>query len=252
MMMSANVRAARSAVEACLEKADEMYGLDLVAWTEITTNLKGRNAGEAARCASGRYVVRINRQYIDDNFDYIVNDTIPHEIAHLVCFANPKLGSKHDNGWKTVCRSLGGSGTRCHHNEVIYAKGTTYRYILANGETVTLSDRRHKKVQSGLTYRTKKGGRIDQYCDHKVIGIRGQRVDEHANTDRVVQRAASSQNEKTSQHPRVGTKKYHVACLFNQYKPGSRQEAIRLLMTELNMSKSGASTYHHQLKHHIK
>jgi predicted SprT family Zn-dependent metalloprotease len=38
--------------------------------------------------------------------------TVPHEIAHFVCFAK-KLGKNHDKGWKGVCIALGGCGRGC-------------------------------------------------------------------------------------------------------------------------------------------
>jgi predicted SprT family Zn-dependent metalloprotease len=42
----------------------------------------------------------------------VLEDVIPHEVAHLVCMLRPQHGHSHahDEGWAKVARRLGGSG----------------------------------------------------------------------------------------------------------------------------------------------
>lgn len=162
---------------AIFAKAMELYGLDL-SKTTIRFDLKGRAAGVAGARGSffdRQYYMRFNRDMMTrEAFDHILNETVPHEIAHLVCFMNPKLGSNHDAGWARVCLALGGSGARTHKEEVVYGKGTTYEYTTDRGEKVRLSDRRHSYIQGGgvLTYRHGKG-KVTQHCAYSIVGVQG-------------------------------------------------------------------------------
>ena len=101
-------------------RAEAQYGVNL-GRVEILFNLRGRVAGMAC-CRRNRFSgapatdlkLRFNVDMIaGDGYDHILNDCVPHEIAHLVCYANPQLGANHDRGWKRVCVALGGNGERC-------------------------------------------------------------------------------------------------------------------------------------------
>lgn len=99
-------------------------------------------------------------QFIND----FINDTIPHEIAHLVCFIEPRYGKNHNKGWKSVCRQLGGNGKIRSQIKVPQLPGTIlYRYVAAKtGKEVLLTPIRHNKLQSGrvYAYNNKMSGRV--------------------------------------------------------------------------------------------
>jgi hypothetical protein len=120
--------------------------------------------------------MRFNRDMLTrDAFDHVLNDTVPHEVAHIVCFMNSQLGSNHNTGWANVCRALGGGGKRFHQEEVVYGKGRTYEYITTTGEKVRLSEQKHKAVQRGatLTYRKRSMGSVNLNCAHAIVGYQG-------------------------------------------------------------------------------
>lgn len=110
-------------------KAKELYGVDLSV-VRIGFNLKGRVAGWAAM--KGRiggpvsYSVRFNYDMLargcEDTLRDMLEDTVPHELAHIVCFMKPSLGKNHDEGWKRVCEALGGTRARTHKLEVVFGK----------------------------------------------------------------------------------------------------------------------------------
>lgn len=160
-------------------KAMELYGLDL-SQVRISFDLRGRAAGKAGgrgyRLPGSAYYVKFNRDMLTrEAFDHVINDTVPHEYAHVVCFMDPNKGKNHDYGWTRVCRALGGSGARSHSEEVVYGKGITYEYTTDRGHKVRLSEKRHRYVQNGgrLTY--KRGlGAVSQLCAHSIVGHRGQ------------------------------------------------------------------------------
>jgi len=160
--------------------AKSKYNIDL-SKVAISFNLKGRVAGWA--CARGtlfdrKYQVKFNHDMITRGDPEVladmINDTVPHELAHIVCFINPTLGRNHDYGWASVCRALGGTGNRTHDNEVVYGKGTTYEYTTDRGHKVRMNDRHHKRIQSGGSIRYRKGmGTVTMACAYSIVGHQG-------------------------------------------------------------------------------
>lgn len=135
---------------------------------DIRFDMRGRCAGQAisrpSRGNEGYYAVRFNvDMMLNDSWDHLYNNTIPHEIAHIVCFYL-KLDRGHGRNWKRVCIQLGGNGERCHNEEINYSKGRTWYYVTKSGEVVALSDTRHRRVQSqGYRYQFKLGT-VDRTC----------------------------------------------------------------------------------------
>jgi predicted SprT family Zn-dependent metalloprotease len=158
------MNAIRKRAQAVMAIATSMYQVDL-SGTQISFNLKGRVAGYAygksVKCSC--YRLKFNQFHsTGDHFQDIIDDTIPHEVAHLVTFANRSLGHGHDSGWQRICIALGGNGKRCHDYEIKYAAGG-FDYLTDRGHTVTVSKIIHHKVQAGRSYTYKNGkGRINK------------------------------------------------------------------------------------------
>ena len=171
MSKQAEIRAKCAEVFA---KAAGMYGLDF-SNVEIRFDLKGKCAGTASR-KMGRYTLRFNFDMLQrEAFDHVLNDTVPHEIAHLVCYMNPMLGSKHNPGWAQVCRRLGGSGARCHQEEVVYGKGRTFEYTSTTGHVCRISETIHKRIQAGQarTFAKRALGQLNNACAYSIVGEQG-------------------------------------------------------------------------------
>lgn len=160
-----------------LALAGKMYNLDM-SKVAILLDLKGRSAGRA----EGRgtifnmvYRIRFNRDMLTrEAFNHLYNNTIPHEIAHLVCFMKPALGKGHDSGWASICESLGGNGERCHSEDVVYGKGATYEYISSTGKAHRVSQVIHSRIQQGRTYTWKNGGgQVSKTSAHSIVGMQG-------------------------------------------------------------------------------
>jgi SprT protein len=158
----------------CFAKAHQMYGLDL-SMVSIRFDLKGKSWGIAGR-RDGRYYLRYNMHFILNHLDETLKEVVPHEVAHIVCFMNPRLGRNHDFGWQRVCRALGGIGTRTHNKEVVFGKGCTYEYTADNGQKIRLSETKHKRMQAGKYKWLRSqsgGGTITKNSPFKVIGFAG-------------------------------------------------------------------------------
>ncbi|QHJ78905.1 MAG: hypothetical protein [Caudoviricetes sp.] len=132
------------AVNKCVAKANAMYNLDMN--PVIDLKMRGSAGGQAVRKAGVLYI-RLNAQAIREYPEHIINDTIPHEIAHLVCYMLPRLGRNHDAGWKRVAQSLGCSGDRCHTMDI--GLSTQYTMISTSGVAVKLSKRILNKILKG-------------------------------------------------------------------------------------------------------
>lgn len=154
-----------SKVQECLKKAQEMFNLseDFLN-VDIRFDLKGKTAAYAIR-KNNKLSLRFNVEAIEQEFDDMINDTIPHEVAHLVCYVKPFLGKNHNHGWKRVCKKLGGTGNRTHSYGLTKAKTTyVHAYKLDDGTIIKLGTNRHNKImKKGITYivtiRNKNGSR---------------------------------------------------------------------------------------------
>jgi predicted SprT family Zn-dependent metalloprotease len=159
--------------KAVFAKAAELYGLDM-SRVSLRFDLSGRCAGQAIR-RGNQYTIRFNRDMLTrEAFDHLLNNTVPHEAAHIACFMNPALGSDHNSGWARVCAALGGNATRCHKEEVVYGKGYTYEYTTDRGHKVRVGDKYHRDVQAGRPLRYKKGlGTVTKACAYSIVGHQG-------------------------------------------------------------------------------
>lgn len=145
------------AIKEVAQKAQNLYAVDL-----STVKIILRNCGKAGGKASCRKFpngqvtdmkIIINTQLVnDENVSVLINEIIPHEIAHLVCFVRPGLGRNHDRGWSRVCIALGGIGTRTGKFGVTKARRTRKAVYQINGESVDIGIRVHNKIQQGASY----------------------------------------------------------------------------------------------------
>ena len=193
--MSDRVNQIRQRCAEVFENARKLYGVSLQN-VQIRFDLRGRTAGMAGYNTVGgyrRYYLRFNVDMIaNSSFNHIINDTVPHEIAHLVCYENPRFGDNHNAGWRRVCKQLGGTGERCHREEVSYANGLSYQYVTSNGRTVVLSQIRHNKIQKGVVYRFKYGwGHIDRNSKWQVVGKNSARISETSATSETANKTLS-------------------------------------------------------------
>jgi predicted SprT family Zn-dependent metalloprotease len=112
-----------------------------------------------------------NSLYMNQNFDAMLNEVVPHEVAHIVQFMKyPFAKQAHGPEWKRICRSLGGNGQRCTQNFDGEAAGikknkmTKYEYTCACKQIFQISPQKHRKIQSGVRYRCLK-------CQHPIMTV---------------------------------------------------------------------------------
>lgn len=144
-------------------KAEQLYNITLPK-IDVRFDLRGRVAGWAGQRGFNHYFMRFNvDMMVNKSWDHLLNDTVPHELAHIICFFR-RTDRGHGWAWKITCRALGGSGQRCHNEEVEYAKGTTYYYVTTQGHTVSVSQIIHRRIQKGSNYTYRGKGQITRQC----------------------------------------------------------------------------------------
>lgn len=153
----------RAKVAELILRANRLYNIQMPS-VDVRFDLRGRSAGEAGYRVFGMFYMRFNVDMIaNDSWEKILNDTVPHEVAHVVClFRNVDNG--HGRHWRQTCVALGGTGERCHKEAVTYAKGQTYYYRTTVGKIVALSQVRHRRVQQGQVYVYRDGGHVTSGC----------------------------------------------------------------------------------------
>ena len=255
----AREQAMRQRTQEVLNQAERLYGVKID--PTIAFNLKGRVAGWAGCkfCALTRkatqFSLRFNCELIQgEHFGDMMQNTVPHEVAHLVCYARPELGRKHDSGWKRVCMALGGDGKRTHNYDVV-VKGR-WDYLTDLGNKVSVTKRYHAAVQAGLTLRFKKGlGSITKDSPHAPSG----QLKVTQKPDRMTVVRTQPPAPKPAVKPKMPTKvgktvqvsntgeltwAEKVRRLIRAHKPQgvSQDVVISLAITDLGMTKERAKS----------
>lgn len=74
--------------------------------TIVYKNL-GTTAGRATEYGDDSTEIALNHILLVDNVDHFINDTIPHEMAHLVVMKFCPDAKAHGSEWFEACRRLG-------------------------------------------------------------------------------------------------------------------------------------------------
>lgn len=172
--MQSKIDAIKAKVAQCIALAEKTYGIKMPT-VQIRFDLKGRAAGQAGM-RYGAFFLRFNITHMSlggQTWEHLLNDTVPHEVAHTVCQAFPKFGRNHNDGWKRVCVLLGGNGRRCYsENDAPEAMSVIrpYVYVTTQGHTVRVTKVIHNKIQTrGVSYSYRDGkGSINRECAYSL------------------------------------------------------------------------------------
>lgn len=153
--MTARTRIIQRVKEVC-NTAQSLFGIDLSNIQIVIRNC-GKAAGKASCLRHGSRVTDLklilNSQLVNEHdASKLIEEVIPHEIAHLICFVRPTLGKNHNRGWSQVCIQLGGSGERCHRYDLETARRTRKAVYDINGFLLDVGLTVHRRIQSGASY----------------------------------------------------------------------------------------------------
>lgn len=170
-MFEARVQQVKDKIQSITQTYKAKHPNRFIPEFDLRFDLRGRCAGQAGR-SRGQWLMRLNRDMmVNQSWDHLINDTVPHELAHIVCMAN-NLDRGHGYMWAMTCREMGGTGQRCHSEEVTYAKGNTYVYTTTTGKTYNVSQVKHRRIQqgAGYTFKDRTMGRLDKTCSYSLLG----------------------------------------------------------------------------------
>ena len=156
----------------CLDTAQAKFGVDKVTKTpEIRYNTKGKTAGWAC-WNHGKPYIDINPILLNENVEEVINQTVPHEVAHIVVsevyesqqmvrvdiWSMRMVRSVQPHGWEwqSVMRLFGLDPERCHRMDVSTVRairngGIEYVYKCSCMEH-KMSKIKHNRMQRGRGY----------------------------------------------------------------------------------------------------
>lgn len=121
---------------------------------EIKYDLKGHTAG----MASADYIrvnaqILINPEFTED----MINNTIPHEIAHVVVRQTWPSAKGHGNEWKRMMYYLGLPAERCHSYDTVAARkreraARPHVYYCKCDRPHMVTNILHRRIQQGRQY----------------------------------------------------------------------------------------------------
>lgn len=152
-----------TAIQDCLYMAEELFGKGVVA-PEVRYDLVGRSAGQALWDKFGKspHVIRVNPILLNENEEYIINQTVPHEMAHVVVnqfyLARGIRVKGHGNEWKRVMSHFGLEANRCHQLDTTTVRaikgGSEYHFNCGCvGKVYKLSKHKYTRYINGMSYR---------------------------------------------------------------------------------------------------
>jgi SprT protein len=145
-------------VDECLEICQAKVAKELRR-PRIDYDLRGNTSGHADSSH-----ISINLDYLlDERYqEDFLNETLPHEVAHVVQCQVWPTSKSHGNEWKLIMRWLGKAPDRCHEYEPKPARKTKkYLYRCPCGDLFPAGANVHNKLQNGqVRTHSKCGSRI--------------------------------------------------------------------------------------------
>lgn len=144
---------ARQAIADAVVRGCEVLGLPLF-MPACSFDLRGTTAGQALCQFLGRKLVgatvRINGQLLLDNEQEMLEETLPHEVAHILTDLKHGRGTKpHGAEWQRVMLALGKQPTRTHEMETTPARTVARDFVYrCSCKLHRLTAIRHRKIQS--------------------------------------------------------------------------------------------------------
>lgn len=135
--------------------AEQKYGAFIFKPKLTVVSRKGRSLGVAKVKAMNLYEIVVNVRYVDQpgQLDYSLNETIPHEVAHIV---EHKLHGRlsHSARWRRYYRELGGKKiarlAQCGVQIEKARRTRRYMYILPNAGEKWVTAAYHDAIMRGV------------------------------------------------------------------------------------------------------
>ena len=115
---------------------------------QVLWDVRGAVAGKAWY---SRWRVNYNLELYERNKDHFINNTVPHELAHLIARTLYPGCTAHGHEWKSVMHRLGVDSSRCHSydtNGLVNRRARPYVYKCDCREH-KLTHTLHRRIKMG-------------------------------------------------------------------------------------------------------
>lgn len=152
-----------TAVMDCVMMAQKRFTGSKIPFPEIRYDLVGKAAGQAIYDKFGNpiHTIRINPVLLNENEKHIIEQTVPHEMAHVVVSQvwQEERGSRvkgHGHEWQSVMRLFGLQPDRCHNLDtttIRALKGGEEYHFNCGCKVWKLSKTKYNRYLYGGSYR---------------------------------------------------------------------------------------------------
>ena len=137
-----------------IEVAETRYQIE-IARPKVHFDLKGKAAGMVIFKPGYPVIIRYNIEILKENDQAFIQETVPHEVAHLV--ARQVYGNRikpHGIEWRSIMQVFGAKAKRCHNFAIkpINTRKMSYYPYRCSCKDHQLSAIRHHRCQAGITY----------------------------------------------------------------------------------------------------
>lgn len=143
-------------LEQCYQLAEQHFARPFER-PRVTLDLRGQKAGIAYL---HRNLLRFNAQLYRENREDFLQQTVAHEVAHLLAQALYGDGIRpHGREWQGLMTGLFGlPALRCHDYQVPQRRSTQYLYRCGCPESIPFTSQRHALVRRGRRYSCRRCG----------------------------------------------------------------------------------------------
>lgn len=155
-------------IAACLQVANQKFNRNFP-MPKVAYDCRGLKAGVAKL---QRYSVHFNPVFLKENVEDMIENTVPHELAHLIDwevyqkqnhygfgFGRRRRMSAHGHTWKSIMHLFGANPERCHSYDAANAqervKNKFHYKCEGCGKDCFVGPVVHRKMANGVVYRTK-------------------------------------------------------------------------------------------------
>ncbi|GDY28200.1 protein SprT [Agarivorans sp. Toyoura001] len=136
-------------VENCFIQAETFFERT---FTRPEILLSARNSKVAGSANLSRWRLRFNAHFYQQQPEHFLAQTVPHEVAHIICHAVYGRVKPHGKEWQAIMLNVFNCPPHTTHNyslESIKINSVEYRCAC---QSHLLSIRRHNKVLKGASY----------------------------------------------------------------------------------------------------
>ena len=267
-IMVYDIKALETLAQGWVDKASKAYDRPFHK-IAVSLDLKGTCAGKAYHWENR---IKLNRFLLNQNPEEMINQTLPHEIAHVIAHIQyPFCKRGHGPEWRSVMRMFGLEPDRCHEfntSNVGTWKLKRFEWLCPCGPK-TMAAIRHKRALKNIRERGNSGYTCRKCKTYLAPGSAGQAGVQRAILDsaetrarRARERVRASAKRKAHDHPwtrpplktravvqpktwapKAGSKGALALDIYREWQWTPDAQIVALLVQKMGIKKGNARAY---------